>query len=263
MRCPQSKIDMLRCNQLLDAAEELIDERGVVSFRFAQMAKEAKCSNHSLYKFFQSKEDVLACLFMRNCTSNYIPLYLKETTDLSPLELAALPALFSLAAVERSPTFNTLRVVSTNSMFWQMASDDKINLLRDRSNLFWSRLTLHVHEACERGAFVAPEEVVKEFIQALYFFLAGSLVTYESKLMGSEYVDDRGATFCTHLAGLFNRFGWEEEAKPDEFIRRVNEIGDFLDRNYSVYRNCEHCIGFREISDCEQLQSIPIYQTDY
>jgi hypothetical protein len=34
MRCPSNQLDAIRCNQLLDVAETLIDEQGVVSLGF-------------------------------------------------------------------------------------------------------------------------------------------------------------------------------------------------------------------------------------
>ncbi|TKB54960.1 TetR/AcrR family transcriptional regulator [Ferrimonas aestuarii] len=256
MHCPKSKMDMLRCNQLLDVAEDLIDQNGVVSFRFAQIAKEAQCSNHTLYKFFRSKEDVLVCLFLRNCTSNHMPVFLKENGDLTPMEKAALPALFSLAAVKRSPTFNTLRVVSINSMFWQMASDEKVSLLKNRVNLFWSRLELHIREAQKHGALTADEMKLKEFTQAVYFFLAGILSSYESKLMDDKYLGDKSSVFCRHLAEIFNRYEWNEIATEGKFRTLSDRIFDFLDRSYDKNRNCEHCHKFDGFSECESLPNI-------
>ena len=42
MKCPATQFDAFRCNQLLDVAEHLVDSQGVVSFRFAQIAKGAE-----------------------------------------------------------------------------------------------------------------------------------------------------------------------------------------------------------------------------
>ncbi|WP_220740337.1 TetR/AcrR family transcriptional regulator, partial [Shewanella sp. c952] len=114
MQCPNSHADAIRCNQLLDVAEELIDNQGVVSFRFAQIAKGAGCSTNTLYKYFESKEDVLVCLFLRNTTSSQIPIFIKENPDLTINERSILAVLFTFEVVKRSPIFNILRVVSIN-----------------------------------------------------------------------------------------------------------------------------------------------------
>ncbi|WP_028111242.1 TetR/AcrR family transcriptional regulator [Ferrimonas kyonanensis] len=255
MHCPKTKLDSLRCNQLLDVAEELVDEHGVVSFRFAQIAKEAQCSNHTLYKFFQSKEDVLVCLFLRNCTSNYIPLFLECHPELTDLERAALPAVFSLVAVEKSPTFNILRVVSINSMFWQMASDEKVNLLRARVNMFWSRVHLHIEEAQQSGALHANEAQVMELTQAIYFFMAGCLSSYESQLMEPKYLTEKNPTYLRHLAEMMNRYQWNEIATASKFESLFNKVDGFFTQHYQPNKNCQRCQQLNGLNDCRQLTS--------
>lgn len=171
MQCPNNNSDSLRCNQLLDVAEELIDSQGVVSFRFAQIAKGAECSTNTLYKYFSSKEDVLVCLFLRNTTSSQIPAFIKENPDLTINERSVLAVLFTFEVVKRSPIFNILRVVSINSMFWQLASSDKIEVLKNRVNLFWSRIKRPLEDAVVSGDLQATEADIKDLSQALYFFL--------------------------------------------------------------------------------------------
>ncbi|BDY06966.1 TetR/AcrR family transcriptional regulator [Ferrimonas sp. YFM] len=256
MHCPKTNLDIMRCNELLNVAESLVDENGVVSFRFAQMAKEASCSNHTLYKFFQSKEDVLVCLFLRNCTSNYMPLFLDQHPELTELERAAVPAVFSLISVSRSQTFNILRVVSINSMFWQMASDEKIALLKERCNLFWSRVHLHIEQAQQSGALQATEAQVMELTQAIYFFMAGSLSSYESQLMESKYLTDKNPTYYRHLAEMMNRYKWNEVATETKFENLANKIELFFDKHYKPNKNCERCLKFHGYNDVRQLPKL-------
>ncbi|MCF1429207.1 MAG: TetR/AcrR family transcriptional regulator, partial [Shewanella sp.] len=82
MKCPSEPLTTLRCNQILDAAEYLIETQGIVSFKFSQLAKEVGCSTGTLYKFFEGKEDILVCLFMRNATSNNLPIFIAQNPEL-------------------------------------------------------------------------------------------------------------------------------------------------------------------------------------
>ena len=85
MKCPSDSLSILRCNQILDAAERLIESQGIVSFKFSQLAHEVGCSTGTLYKFFERKEDVLVCLFLRSATSNHLPIFIHKTTSSSSI----------------------------------------------------------------------------------------------------------------------------------------------------------------------------------
>lgn len=256
MPCPISNMDIIHCDELLNVAEALVEEHGVVSFRFAQIAKDAQCSNHTLYKYFRSREDVLVCLFLRNCTSNYLPLFLDQNPDLSALQRAALPAVFSNVAVQRNATFDTLRVVSINSLFWQPASDEKGKLLRQRVNLFWDRVRFHVQEATDDGALIADESEVLELTQSLYFFMAGILSSYESQLMSTRYLTERDPTFYRHLARVLGQFQWQGPIDVTPLVELGDRVNRFFDKNYLENKSCRRCREFNGFTDVEALSAV-------
>ncbi|MCF1429257.1 MAG: TetR/AcrR family transcriptional regulator, partial [Shewanella sp.] len=151
MKCPSEPLTTLRCNQILDAAEHLIETQGIVSFKFSQLAKEVGCSTGTLYKFFEGKEDILVCLFMRNATSNNLLIFLAQHPELTAQEKALLPVLFTFETIKRSKSFFTLRSVSVNTMVWQLASADKIERFKKRINTFWIFIRSSLEEAVVKG----------------------------------------------------------------------------------------------------------------
>ncbi|MBY6185148.1 TetR/AcrR family transcriptional regulator [Marinobacter hydrocarbonoclasticus] len=255
MPCPKSNMDILHCDELLNVAESLVEEHGVVSFRFAQIAKDANCSNHTLYKYFRSREDVLVCLFLRNCTSNYLPLFLSQNPGLSALQRAALPAVFSNVAVQRNSTFDTLRVVSINSLFWQPASDEKGQLLRQRVNLFWDRVRFHVQQAADEGALKAEENTVLELTQSLYFFMAGILSSYESQLMSDKYLTERDPTFYGHLSKVLGQYEWTIPISVNPLEELGILVNQFFDDNYLENKSCRRCRELNGFTDIPSLNA--------
>ena len=252
MQCPNSHADAIRCNQLLDVAEELIDNQGVVSFRFAQIAKGAGCSTNTLYKYFESKEDVLVCLFLRNTTSSQIPIFIKENPDLTINERSVLAVLFTFEVVKRSPIFNILRVVSINSMFWQLASSDKIEVLRNRVNLFWSRIKRPLEDAVISGDLKATDADIRDLSQALYFFLAGATSSYESKLMDEQYFTNEDILAYRHVSRLMNHYQWRKPITQEMMQGLSNRISAFLDKGPGKIRSCDTCLAIGKLNDCRQ-----------
>lgn len=253
MSCPKSNLDIIQCDELLNVAEALVEEHGVVSFRFAQIAKDANCSNHTLYKHFRSREDVLVCLFLRNCTSNYLPNFLSLNPDLTAFQRAALPAVFSNVAVQRNATFDTLRVVSINSLFWQPASDEKGQLLRQRVNLFWDRVRFHVQEAADGAALNADDDEVLELTQSLYFFMAGILSSYESQLMSEKYLTERDPTFYRHLEKVLGQYSWNQPTSIEELTELGRKVNQFFDRHYQENKSCRCC---RELNGFTEIEAL-------
>ncbi|WP_299810360.1 TetR/AcrR family transcriptional regulator [uncultured Shewanella sp.] len=250
MRCPGNNMDAIRCNQLLDVAEDLIDNQGVVSFRFAQIAKGAGCSTNTLYKYFESKEDVLVCLFLRNTISSQIPLFIEENPNLTIHEHAVLAILFTFEAVKRSPIFNILRVVAINSMFWQLASSDKVEILKNRVNLFWSRIKRPLERAAVCGELTATQVEIDDLSQALYFFLAGATSSFESKLMDEQYFIANDDIGYRHISRLMNHYQWREPITREMMQSLSIRISAFLDKGHGNIRSCETCLCVGKRSDC-------------
>ncbi|QYJ90298.1 MULTISPECIES: TetR/AcrR family transcriptional regulator [Shewanella] len=253
MRCPRDDFEALRCNQLLDEAEKLIDNQGVVSFRFAQIAKQAGCSTNTLYKYFESKEDVLVCLFLRNTTSTRIPVFIDENPDFDIYQRAVLPLLFTFEMVRRSSIFNILRLVSINSMFWQLASSEKIDVLRHRVNLFWSCIRQPIDAAVAAGELQATEVEVKELVQSLYFFLAGATSSCESRLMDEYYLTPDNETQYRHISHLMNRYRWKRPITKEMMQEMTRRISLFLDKGQGKVRSCQTCLAVGKCHHCGEL----------
>ncbi|SUI73628.1 Fatty acid metabolism regulator protein [Shewanella putrefaciens] len=241
MKCPSDSLSILRCNQILDAAEKLIESQGIVSFKFSQLAHEVGCSTGTLYKFFERKEDVLVCLFLRSATSNHLPIFIHKNPELTAQEKVLLPILFTFETVKRSSSFFTLRSVSVNTMVWKLASDEKVDRFKKRINAFWGWFTDSLHLAVENGELVATPLQIKELVQGITFYLTGALTQFESQLIAPQFLSERRETCYRHLANLMERYEWKTPLTLALFDSLEARTIKFFDQHYRDHMTCAAC----------------------
>ncbi|MFS1440089.1 TetR/AcrR family transcriptional regulator [Shewanella sp. 10N.286.48.A6] len=246
MKCPTEPLTQLRCDQILDVAEGLIESQGIVSFKFSQIAKDVGCSTGTLYKLFERKEDVLVCLFLRSATSNYMPLFVEKNPELTAQERLLLPILFTFETIKRSKSFFTLRSVSVNAMIWKLASDNKVKMFKQRINSFWQWLTDAVNLAIENGELEATPLQAKELVQGITFYLTGSLTQFESKLISSEFLSDQSTTCYRHLSRLMAQYNWRTPLTQELFSSLESRTASFFHKNYKKHLTCRAC---KDLSD--------------
>lgn len=244
MKCPSDSLSILRCNQILDAAEKLIESQGIVSFKFSQITHEVGCSTGTLYKFFEGKEDVLVCLFLRSATSNHLPIFIHKNPELTAQEKVLLPILFTFETVKRSSSFFTLRSVSVNTMVWKLASDEKVDRFKKRINAFWGWFTDSLHLAVENGELVATPLQIKELVQGITFYLTGALTQFESQLIAPQFLSERRETCYRHLANLMKLYDWKTPLTFAQYDSLEARTIKFFDLHYRDNMTCNTCSAF-------------------
>ena len=260
MKCPTEALPIIRCNQILDAAEQLIESQGIVSFKFSQLAKEVGCSTGTLYKFFERKEDVLVCLFLRSATSNHLPIFIDKHPELTAQEKVLLPILFTFETIKRSKSFFTLRSVSVNTMVWQLASDEKVERFKKRINAFWEWFTLSLHEAVDNGELEATPLQIKELVQGIVFYLTGSLTQFESELIAPEYLSNRRETCYRHLSKLMAQYRWEKPLNQTLFDSLEAQTTQFFDKHYREHMTCAACSALANARENGETQCTRLEQ---
>lgn len=241
MRCPTEVLPTLRCNQILDAAEILIESQGIVSFKFSQLAKEVGCSTGTLYKFFEGKEDILVCLFLRAATSNQLSLFVEQYPKMTAQQKTLLPILFTFEVITRSKSFSTLRSVSVNTMVWQLASADKVERFKKRINAFWCWFTASLNEAVATGELEATPLQVKELVQGIVFYLTGTLTQFESQLIAPEYLSNRRETCYRHLSRLMAQYKWKAPLNQHTYDELETMTQEYFSKHYRSKMTCEAC----------------------
>ncbi|USD38860.1 MULTISPECIES: TetR/AcrR family transcriptional regulator [Ferrimonas] len=248
MQCPHSEAQLERCQRLLDSTESLIEKQGLISFKLSQVSKESELSNSTFYKLFESKEDLLVCCFLRNSTTNHFAAFERQYPDLTPIEKVLMPIIFTFEATHFSPTFNLVRQVAVNSMVWRLASPEKVKVFEQRINQFWQSITGFLGQAVAEGELVASEDEIREFAQAITFYLSGALSAFESRLIDEGYLQEQRQTLFRQLKKVFSPYQWREPLTLAAFER----IGM---RVHLYYQN--HRDSFNSCRNCQQMQQRP------
>ncbi|MGS0724903.1 TetR/AcrR family transcriptional regulator [Shewanella sp. 0m-11] len=202
---------------MLDVAEDLIERNGLLSFRFSDIAKQAGCSSGTVYKFFESKEDLFLCLFLRSAAANNIPSFIDEYTDLDAVDKILLPILVTFETVQYSKSFSILRSVAVNSKVWHLASTEKAGKFKRRANLFYQVIERSIKEANANGELIEDEQQVQLLIDMLYFQLYGLCTSYESELISSFNEDNRKQVERDSILKLINSFSWRNIITCEKF----------------------------------------------
>jgi AcrR family transcriptional regulator len=241
MKCPSDQVCIVRCNNILNAAEKLIESQGIVSFNFSQLAKDVSCSTGTLYKHFKGKEDILVCLFLRNATSNHLHGFVEKFPELTKYQKVLLPVLFTFEAIERSKSFSTLRSISVNPMIWKLASDEKVERFKKRINAFWFWFSDSIASAIDSGELDATTEEASQLVQGIIFYLTGSLTQFESELIESKYLSDRKKTCYIHLEKLMAQYHWTVPLTKNDFEYLQRDVKKYFNTHYQYKMDCAAC----------------------
>ncbi|WP_252007144.1 TetR/AcrR family transcriptional regulator [Ferrimonas sp. SCSIO 43195] len=242
MHCPNTQQAEIKCQILLDAAEQLIEEQGIISFKFSDIAKVANCSTGSVYKFFESKEDVLLCLFLRSATSNNIPDILDSEQSLSYQERFLVPILTTYETVAKSSSFMSLRSVSVNSKVWTLASCEKVDRFKLRANRFFDLIHELALDAQANGALDETPERTLLLAQMIYFQLYGQSTAYESKLIDKMVEHQRENVEMECILAIVNSFNWNEKVTVNQYRQLRERVARFIEKGIKSKLSCKKCL---------------------
>ncbi|BDY06079.1 TetR/AcrR family transcriptional regulator [Ferrimonas sp. YFM] len=242
MQCPNTPQAENKCQILLDAAEQLIEEQGIISFKFSDIAKVANTSTGSVYKFFESKEDVLLCLFLRSATSNNIPDILDTHPELTPQERFLVPIVTTYQTVMKSSSFMSLRAVSVNSKVWPLASCEKVDRFKLRCNRFFDLIHMLAVEARDSGVLEESDERLLLLAQMIYFQLYGQSTAYESKLIEKLVEAQRSQAQMEGILTIVNAFNWTQPATREQYETLDSMVSEYIARGIKSKLSCKKCL---------------------
>ncbi|MBY6188012.1 TetR/AcrR family transcriptional regulator [Marinobacter hydrocarbonoclasticus] len=241
MQCPSTEAQYERSQLILNATEWLIETQGLIAFKISDLSNHAGIANSSLYKLFESKEDLLVCCFLRNASSNHFAPFEAQYPDLTPLQRVLIPIMFTFEATHFAPTFNLVRQVAVNPMVWRRASPEKVKAFESRIDLFWRSIKGYVLDAVAEGDLEATEEEVLELTQAITFYLSGALSAYQSQLINAHYLKEKRYTLFRQLQKVFLPYQWREPISLADFERIGMRVHLYYRQLGESFNRCERC----------------------
>jgi len=81
-------------------------------------------------------------------------------------------------------------------------------------------------------------KIIRGFIRALYFFLAGATSSYESRLINEKYLATDNDLCYRHISRIMNHYQWKKPITHEMMQSLSARIKLFLDKGHSNIRSC-------------------------
>ncbi len=209
---------------LVRLAEQLMQDQGLVSFRFSELAPLAGCSAGTLYKHFASKEDLLIAILARHlerlveCQPHLM------TCELSFVERWIAMHLLAVAASRQCCWSLSLNSIGSSPKLVERASEYRIQELKMHLEQFYHAILRVVESARIQGELTATDQQVANTHAMMVFLERGAIDSIDNPLMENalEALDLRQLfeVFALYL----NVLDWRTPLRPDSYERVMAEV---------------------------------------
>lgn len=213
-----------RDQALIKLAEALIQEQGLVSFRFSDLAPRAGCSAGTLYKHFGCKEDLLVAIFSR---------HVEQLVERQPHLMAC-----DLSFAERWVAMHLVAVLAVNEKFWSLglnamggapkvlerANEHRVQELRMYLNQFYGAILRVVEGARIQGELVSGDQQVRAVHTMMTCLQRGAAGTLNNPLMQDTLKPLDKAEIYQAFATLISVLDWHKPLNEGSYSRVINEV---------------------------------------
>ncbi len=192
---------------LLNAADQIIKEEGLISFRFSQLAKRANCSMGTLYSHFINKEDLLVTLMA------------KETQRLLVMHTSVL--CMKLRPAETWLTLNLLPFISPNRFSTSIsvlaelpqisasASEERQEQLRKQLIPFCQGTKRFLQRAKLQGELLSSDEQIALCRNTVLCIQRGAMALSTTLILEEEPASLKPIPLYNILFEVINNLQWQ------------------------------------------------------
>ncbi|WP_159437694.1 TetR/AcrR family transcriptional regulator [Ferrimonas marina] len=214
---------------LVRLAEQLIQEQGLVSFRFSELAPLAGCSAGTLYKHFSSKEDLLIAIFARHVEHLVERQPHFMNSELSYAERWVAMHLFAVVAIQRSSWTLGLNTLGGAPKVIERASEYRVQELKMYLEQFYRAILRVVEGARIQGHLKASDEQVSTVHAMLAYFQRGASGAVDNPLMSDAIKRLDTRQLFESFAIFINTLEWTTPLRMDSYQRVMAEVEHQLD----------------------------------
>ncbi|MCL2916360.1 TetR/AcrR family transcriptional regulator [Shewanella corallii] len=248
MGCQKSEQDREICNGIMREAEKLILEHGVLSFPYTSIIKKNLCSARVFYKHFSSREDILVCTLMRRSITWDVEHFLAKNPDLSKKVQVFIPTLISLEISRVDPVYVSACLIANNSSVWQLASEEKMRLLRMLDERYYKCIRDATRQAVDAGILEVTQEECDALTDDLYYYCLGKLASVPLIITNYRPLACLKKNEVQSLISLTSHHNWKEAVTKEELEDAYKRVVDYFhDARDGI--DCERCIYIRETQE--------------
>lgn len=237
------------------STKKVLEEEGLINFRVGRIISDANCSSKTFYQVYESKSDLLLCLWVRGSVSNYLVNLHKDNCKLSDLELMLLPIILTLTLRELdSGTSKTALSTCVNSSVWSGVNSRKSIKVKNRVNFFWTWVRHYAKNLLISGKVSGTEDDIFLLCDKLSYLLRGFIMVDDTNMVSEQSRCSGPSSFLAVIANEFTAFGIETDVISRAVKKCESKISFLISRDKGIMncRRCEHLdIEFEQFSFIE------------
>ncbi|WP_298442566.1 TetR/AcrR family transcriptional regulator [uncultured Ferrimonas sp.] len=209
---------------LVRLAEQLLQQQGLVSFRFSELAPLAGCSAGTLYKHFSSKEDLLVAILARHVEHLVERQPHLMSCELSFAERWVAMHLFAVIASKRCSWTLGLTALGGQPKVIERASEYRVQELKMYLDQFYSAILRVVEGARIQSELFASDNQVAMVHSMLTYLERGASGAQENPLLSGSVKPLDSRQLFDAFAVYINSLDWSTPLRPDSYNRVMAEV---------------------------------------
>lgn len=213
---------------ILNAAEEVIIEKGLFSFSLLEVSKRTGCSVNTLYNHFNSREDIAISLFNR-LLAKWCILANEEIESLpgSPAEhLMAMLLIWPYRQHEAMEHFG-IQFLTAMPVVWKSASHQPISVARQLLRLWNDMAMSMLEQAVLSGELSADPQTMKSSLRKAFIVDRGFSILSNNYLMRDDMVTDSFSTVYDLVVCAIMDLKWQEPLNINSY-GRIKKVLDLV-----------------------------------
>lgn len=216
----------------MDRARELICKEGLLNLQMSRIAEKCEYAVGTLYKHFESKEDLLLALTARD-TRLHVELFQRVARwDACPRDKMFALGVADMIFVRRHPEYFRLAQYVLTEVVWQAATADRRQEYLAVNEPIGDIVLAIVEAGVQAGDLVMPALTPGELTTGFWALAIGTHNLVHAHGVLEEFnIHDPYRAMCAHMQVLLNGYNWKpladlnDRAALDRLIQRIcNEI---------------------------------------
>lgn len=147
--------------KIISAAVKLIHEKGVFDFSFKELCALSGVSNGSLYREFQSKDEILCAIFTSKLKKHIVKLDYLQQADLTGKEKIIAHTYYTYFAIKNEENFVADRFLITNFALYKNARPEFLDEMKKHIEILTNKLLYQYTSLKELGVINASLTKIK------------------------------------------------------------------------------------------------------
>lgn len=181
-----------------------------------------------------------------------IETFLKFNSGINPRVLFFVPTLMSNEIIKFDPIYTKACLVAYNLGVWELASNEKMQALRQIDERYYKTIELAISIAVESGCLILEKEYYPNIIQDLYYYSMGRMLANSAVITNYRPIFNAKETEVSRLLDVVKHYNWQELATTEELVHIHGLIVNHLNEHRNTV-TCDRCLYF---------QSTPPLSTD-